>query len=106
MPIQPLDIQVMFSRLNQVGKEHADQAEMTHVEQSLQGSSIVRSTEQQARTVNESRDLGRGIEKSKEDGKRKDEKKEKGRTQASGEEETDKEIITDPDLGKHIDLTG
>ncbi|MAG13892.1 MAG: hypothetical protein CMN78_04790 [Spirochaetales bacterium] len=121
MPIQPIDLQTLFMRLNQVGKEQAAQREAAHVAQTQQGSEIARRAEEQAHTVNETRDLEYGPEavedeeqKSKRESKRGGERG--GQREGQGEESkeqpaeqshgTKKEIFKDPDLGTKIDIIG
>ena len=109
MSIQPIDLQTLFMRLNQVGKDQAVQREAVHVTQTLQGSEIARRSEEQAHTVNESRDLEYGPNAVKDDEqKNKGESKGEEQKQSPDEqlEEEEKNIFKDPDLGNKIDITG
>jgi hypothetical protein len=108
MAIQPLDLQVLFSRLDQVGKEHAMQKEVPAHNQAVQGNEIAKKAEERNHSVNESREVENdGVTLIKDENKR-------GRTglpQKKGgdkeeKEEPEAEILKDPHLGKNIDITG
>jgi hypothetical protein len=107
MPVNPIDLQLMFSRLNQVGKEQADKTELQQIQQSLQAGAIVKNTDRNTNSVTESRDLGPGIEKSRDREKRKD-----GRREPSEKRDEPKshrvsdDVLKDPELGRHFDLSG
>lgn len=110
MSIQPIDLQTLFMRLSQVGKEQSVQREAAHVAQTQQGSEMARRSEQESQTVNQTRELEDGPEAIKDE--------EQGRSQPRGEGEKHKEerneddenerreIFRDPALGNKIDITG
>ena len=107
MPIQPIDVQTLFMRLSQIGKEQSLQRESAHLAQATQGKEIVREAEEQSKTVNESRDVEDGPEAIKDDqqqpreqssGERKDTR--------SGEDEEEQNVFRDPDLGNSVDISG
>ena len=107
MPIQPIDVQTLFMRLSQVGKEQALQRESAHLAQTAQGKEMVREAEEQSKTVNENRDVEDGPEAVKDDqqqnreqssGERKDKR--------SGEDEEGQDVFRDPDLGNSVDISG
>ena len=109
MPIQPIDLQTLFMRLNQVGKDQAAQKEATHIAQTLRGSEIARRAEEQVHTVNESRDLEYGPNAVKDDEqKNKNENRGEENNEPSIEQSEDekKEVFKDPDLGNKLDITG
>ena len=66
MPLLPIDLQTMFNQMSQVGREAAVQREVSTQYQFLQGTEIVRKTEQDDRAVGQTRELGEGLEKVKE----------------------------------------
>ena len=108
MPIQPIDLQTLFMRMSQIGKEQAVEREAAHLAQAAQGSDLVRRSEEQARTVNETRELEEGPGAVKED-----EEKNKGQTAEGDERESlgdrdgeEPDIFKDPDLGNNIDISG
>ncbi|MBN1686372.1 MAG: hypothetical protein JW852_06930 [Spirochaetales bacterium] len=107
MSIQPIDLQTLFMRLGQVGKEQAAMREAAHVAQTAQGSEIARQSEEVARTVNETKELEDGPDAVK------DEKQgtagEPGgeHEESKGKKETGKKnVFQDPALGNKIDLSG
>jgi hypothetical protein len=77
MPILPIDMQILFSQMNQVGKEQAIQKEGHAINQSLQGMALVKNTEQEDNSVNQSKDIGDGIEKLKNEENKKKEEQER-----------------------------
>ena len=107
MSIQPIDLQTLFMRLGQVGKEQALMREATHVAQTVQGSEIARQSEETARTVNETRELEEGLEalKNKEQGAGRHAGAEKEESQENGEAEK-RDVFSDPALGNKVDLSG
>lgn len=110
MAIQPIDLQVLFSRLDQVGKEQAVQKEVPLHDQVVQGSEIAKRTEQQDHMVNLSQEVvGNGAPKVG-DKKKKRERSSKEATEerkkSEKTEDAPEEIVRDPNLGKNIDLIG
>lgn len=114
MPIQPIDMQTLFAKINQVGKEQAALKSISAQHQSLQNSEIIKQADQKMHTVTETEDLEDGAAKTDEDGHNTREKeqveeqeKEEEKLKDSREAETKKkEVVKDPDLGHHIDLSG
>lgn len=107
MPVNPIDLQLMFSRLNQVSKEQADRTEVQQLQQSLQAGAIVKNADRSANSVTESRDLGPGIEKSRDRDKRKGGRRESSekRNRPKDRQPSD-DVLSDPELGRHFDLSG
>ena len=109
MPLLPIDLQTLFAQMNQVGKEQAVQRDGSILQQSLQGSEIVKRTEQQDNSVNETKQVGEGLEKIKEK-RRNAEKREKKRREEEKkkvEKTSNKDnLFNDPNLGQHIDIVG
>ncbi len=110
MPLLPIDLQTLFSQMNQVGKEQAAQREVSVLHQSLQGSEMIKKAEQADNSVNETKQVGDGLEKVKEEGNKEGEKKsrkrEKGKDKESTSAKENDELFRDPDLGQHIDIVG
>ncbi len=107
MPLLPIDLQTMFSQMNQVGREQAVQREVAPQYQFAQGAEIARKTEHDDSAVNQSQDLGEGLEKLKERGEREARRREEREKRGAGRDGSrDREIFEDPDLGHHIDITG
>jgi hypothetical protein len=106
--IQPIDLQTLFMRLNQVGKEQAAQKEAAHVAQEAQGSEIAKRSQDQSHSVNETKDLEEGLEGVK-DGEQGGEETEEGSEEQSQKDEADKakrKVFQDPALGTKIDISG
>ncbi|MEW5814188.1 MAG: hypothetical protein AB1798_02170 [Spirochaetota bacterium] len=109
MPIQPIDLQTLFGRLEQVGKEQAEQKEIPAHHQSLQAGEFVKEAFQENRSVTHTKQVAEGPNKIKEEGKEKKERgsKEREREKSKEEEAQDKkEVFKDPALGQHIDISG
>jgi hypothetical protein len=110
MAIQPIDLQTLFTQLDKVGKEQSNQKDGLQIQQALQGAQEQRKTEARIQSVNESQDTGEGTERIKDRsgrnaqgqggaGKGKQDKPEP-------EEGPELAVISDPSLGKNIDLSG
>ena len=108
MPIQPIDLQILFSQLANVGKEQAVLKEAGVISQSLRGAELVKEKEHEDNSVNQAKELSEGPDRIREEQRRRQEKqeeqekKEKNKTEA----EKKKAFFSDPDLGKHVDLSG
>jgi hypothetical protein len=109
MPIQPIDLQTLFVRLNQVGKDQAVQKEASQVAQSVQGSEIVKRSEEDTKTVNQSKRIDKGPEEISDEKEQSagsgtgSESRKKDETREEGEK---RPVFEDPDLGKKIDISG
>jgi hypothetical protein len=110
MAIQPIDLQTLFTQLDKVGKEQINQKDGLQIQQALQGAQEQRKTEERIQSVNESQDTGEGTERIKDRsgrsaqgqggaGKGKHDKPEP-------EQGPELAVISDPSLGKNIDLSG
>ncbi len=110
MPIQPIDAQILFSQLDQVGKEQAAQKEIPPHAQSLQAAEMARQAEQADRSVNQARQADQGAEKVHDEGEKAGGRKEGGTKKkgrgACGPPAGEAEVFEDPDLGRHVDLIG
>ncbi|MFW5718339.1 MAG: hypothetical protein ACOCY8_05760 [Spirochaetota bacterium] len=105
MAIQPIDVQVLFSRLNQIGREQAVLRDAQAQAQAVAGSEIAERSEEQDHRVSELRTDQEGPEAVDEDGDGGGSGA--GEEHASGDEErSDQDVIRDPDLGQHVDLSG
>jgi hypothetical protein len=112
MAIQPIDLQTLFSQMDKVGKTQSEQREGAQIQQSLQGVINQRRVDERIRAVNEAQDTGEGPERVKDKPRKRGERRSAGEkgTEASEEEDGDSssasEVVTDPNLGKNIDLSG
>lgn len=107
MAIQPIDLQTLFMRLGQVGKEQAAYRQAAAQSQEVTGSEIARRSEEVQRTVTEADTLEDGPEQVNDE-----ENGEQGsgerREQESEKEESgkDDDLFRDPDLGQNVDISG
>jgi hypothetical protein len=109
MPILPIDLQTMFSNMNQVSKDQSVQKEEASAQQSLAGLQQVKKAEENDNSVNETREIGDGVDKISEEEKKKNEKakKKRGKKNKSDLQDMDaKEVVKDPLLGHHVDISG
>jgi ribosome assembly protein YihI (activator of Der GTPase) len=107
--IQPIDLQTLFTQLDKVGKEQAAQKEGTAIQQALQGAQAQKKVEEQIQSVNEAQNMGEGAERVKDRNARKRQggsSGKRGHAETPDEEEPGAEIIRDPSLGTHIDVSG
>ena len=108
MAIQPIDLQTLFTQLDKVGKEQAAQKDGSAIQQALQGAQAQKKAEEQIQSVNEAQNMGEGAERVKDRNtrKRQSDSGKRGHAETSEEEEPDAEVIRDPSLGTHIDVSG
>ena len=112
MAIQPIDLQTLFSQMDKVAKTQSAQREGLALHQTILGEQIQRKTEEHIQSVNEAQNTGDdGVDKirdrpSSKEGKESGEEKKKGnRKDASEEDEAQGPVISDPRLGKNIDIS-
>ena len=110
MAIQPIDVQTLFAKLNQVGKEQAAMKDISAMHQAAQNTEAIKEGDQKSHTVNKPEDLAEGPRKINEEAPEKQQSEEQQENeeekQAAGEKNEENEIFQDPDLGKHIDISG
>jgi hypothetical protein len=111
MAIQPIDMQVLFSRLNQLGKEQAEQRDGQLHTQLVQGAEIAKRAEEEDHSVTAARETESGDVRHVKDESRR--QQHQGKKSGGGEknaEDEDKnprqEVVTESYLGKKIDITG
>ena len=106
MPIQPIDLQVLFSRINQIGKEQAMQRDLAGIHQSMQGGEFVKKNQELDNSVVQSHDVGDGVEETDEDGENSSEQPGEQKRREKQEEKSSADFVEDPDVGHHIDISG
>lgn len=106
MAVQPIDLQVLFSRLNQIGRDQAVQRDAQIQAQAVAGSEIAERSEEGDHRVAELSTDEEGPENVTEDseggsggGSRQHRKNEE-------KEESDRTFFSDPDLGQNVDISG
>jgi hypothetical protein len=104
MAIQPIDLQVLFSRLNQVGKEQAAMRDSQVQAQAVAANEIAEQSEQRDHRVTELSTEEEGPEVVNDDS----EGNQGGGGQSRREEDEahEDEVFRDPDLGQNVDISG
>ncbi|MCL2295262.1 MAG: hypothetical protein FWC36_10450 [Spirochaetes bacterium] len=107
MSIQPIDLQTLFMKLSQVGRDQAVEKDKIALQQTLQGNEIAKRNQDSDKIVNKADNLDSGPEKTKDEGESgigaQSQEKRKNEQSKTAE---DKEILSDPALGKNIDFSG
>lgn len=111
MALKPIDLQVLFSRLNELSREQAVQKELLIHQQTVKTNEVLKETEQKTHAVTHTTGVEQGeTEKIRNEGRGKGQRHHSGAhppKESSGqEEEPSVEVVQDPNLGKNIDLTG
>ncbi len=107
MPITPLDLQTLFVKMGQVGKDQAHVQNASAVQQAARGREISQEELQKDQQVNETPEDREGEkvrEKKDEDSGGK--QGSKHRNSGSGEEESRRKSFQDPDVGRNVDISG
>jgi hypothetical protein len=111
MAIQPIDLQVLFSRLNQLGKEQADQRDSQIHTQVVMNAENVKRAQEQEHSITGTRETEGGNVRQVKDENRRQREKARGDSEKK-EEETETgnagapEVVTESYLGKKINITG
>jgi hypothetical protein len=107
MPLLPIDLQTLFTQLNQVAKDQTAQKELVPNAQAAQGSQIARQTGVRDARVNETQKQEQGAEQVRQRGRRERQRGRKPPEKKKGKPpEEKKDVFRDPALGSHIDVTG
>ncbi len=108
MSIQPIDLQTLLLRLNQVGQEQSAHRDAIIQGQAVTGSEIAQKSEEQERRLDETSTVDEGPEKVKDqEGRHREQAEEEGRQGERDEQsEEQSELFRDPDLGQNIDISG
>ena len=109
MAIQPIDLQTLFSQIDKVGRAQMAAREGHAMQQAFHGAELQRKTEEQIQSVNETQNTGDdGAEKIKDRGPQTDDNSKKKNPQSGDREddraETEKQVYSDPRLGRNIDI--
>jgi len=109
MALLPIDLQTLFSQTTQVGKEQQAQKDAPPAAQSLQGAQLVQRADTQDHTVNETHEQEQGPEKVKDRARRGTQRRGRREPKAArppGGRPPASNVVSDPDLGRNIDITG
>jgi hypothetical protein len=112
MPVNPLDLQVSFSQMNQVGKQQAVLKESDDVKQEQASQLLNKLSSKDTEEVPETKDVNEGAgkikdkEKEEKNKQKKKEQEEQKEIEKNKEEDKDKKDLKDPTLGQKIDILG
>jgi hypothetical protein len=108
VPLLPIDLQTLFTQMNQVAKDQNAQKDQVPHAQAAAGSQIVKQTGERDARVNETPRQEEGMEGVKQRTRREAQKKRKGPDGQRGKapEEQKKDVFRDPALGSRIDVSG
>ncbi|TVR57129.1 MAG: hypothetical protein EA426_12910 [Spirochaetaceae bacterium] len=105
MAVQPIDLQNLFVRLAEVGREQAVQREAITKGQEVTGQEIVRRAQHNDTAVSEAQEIEDGPDQVHDDEESQSRKHEQS-SREGDEKDSGFEQFSDPELGKHIDITG
>ena len=107
MPIQPIDLQVLFTQMDKAGRAQVAQQDGRTIHQAIQGAQLQQKMEEHVQEVNQAQNMGDGTEKVNDRGQRGSGKNsgKKNNDKDDGNEEKKPAIVLDPSLGKNIDIS-
>lgn len=109
MAIQPIDLQTLYSQLENVSKGVAAQQQGAQLHSVLQNEDRSRKLQEQKKAIEEAKNQNESTLVRKREGNAKKNEttdQQKKDNEEMIPEETKSEVITDPGLGRHIDITG
>ena len=108
MSVRPIDLQTLFSHINQVGKDQAVEKNAAALQQDQQARHLIQETEQKDHSINETKKAEEGLEGvgSKEQHPAAKEERKRRKERKREEEKRSQNFFRDPDLGHNIDLEG
>ncbi|WP_028974896.1 hypothetical protein [Spirochaeta cellobiosiphila] len=108
MPIHPIDLQTLFIKMNQVGKEQADARNSVVASQEIQNKEEIKKHQQKDNSVNQTSETSDGPDKLKDDNAQGNSESSDKQDSKKSKKEVNPEqnVYKDPDLGSHIDITG
>jgi hypothetical protein len=108
MAMQPLDLQILFSRLDSVAKDAAAQKDGLVLRGAINASVFEKKTEEKSQSVNEAHDTDNELE-ALNSGKNQNSGRKNAREKPQHESHEQKNwgaFFKDPSLGNYIDLSG
>lgn len=110
MAIQPIDLQVLFSQLETVSKSVAAQQQGAQLSNAIQQEESAKKQTEKNTTVQQLPEGGDEVSPVKGDGAQRNEShadsKKEGENAPPEQHGPDIEFVKDPELGRHIDVTG
>jgi len=104
--IQPIDLQVLFARLNLIGREQAAQRDSITQAQAVAANEIAQRSEEEDRRVSELSTEEEGPENISDEGEGQQTPQGQGGQRGAEEHNPRQEVVRDPDLGQNIDISG
>lgn len=106
MSIQPIDLQVLFARLNMIGREQSALRNSIVQAQAVAASEIAERSEEEDRRVSELSTEEEGPEQISDENESKGQNQEQASENEEEPERPRQEVLRDPDLGQNIDISG
>jgi len=108
--MQPIDLQTLFSQMDKVGRNQAQQKEGLQIQATMQQVQSQKKAEEQVRSVNEAQNMGYGVTKVKDENAKQTPGQEKQKEEKDEDENKEAAKKTgyfrDPALGRNIDIHG
>jgi hypothetical protein len=103
--VQPIDLQVLFARLNQISRDQAVQKDMLVQSQAVTANEIVEKGDAKGHVVTETdtEEEGPEILGDKQDG---GQQHTGDHRHAAGQDSESSSLFRDPDLGQNVDISG
>ncbi|MDR0324007.1 MAG: hypothetical protein LBI12_06150 [Treponema sp.] len=107
MAIAPIDLQTLFTQLDKVAKNQVSQREGQALHQAIQNVQIQKKLEDNLQQVNEAQNTGEGAEKVNDHGREHGQKQNSGgkKRQKEDEEKEKSSVLSDPNLGRNVDIS-
>ncbi|MEE8441035.1 MAG: hypothetical protein V3S41_04875 [Spirochaetia bacterium] len=106
MSVQPIDLQVLFARLNLIGREQIAHRSMIVQAQAVAAEEIAERSAEEDRRVGGLQTGEEGPEQVSDDSESRQGSQEQSRDREPERESTNQEVLRDPDLGQNIDISG
>jgi hypothetical protein len=106
MALQPIDLQTLFVRLSEIGRDQSAEKNAILQGQEVTGREIAQRSRLRDSSVQETSDTGDGPEQVHDDDAAPQQKESEQQKKESGEKEPEPEVVRDPDLGRNIDISG
>eukprot|EP01155_Anaeramoeba_flamelloides_P026712 Anaeramoba_flamelloidesa819754_12.p1 GENE.a819754_12~~a819754_12.p1 ORF type:complete len:107 (+),score=25.24 a819754_12:102-422(+) len=106
MSIKPLDLQTMFVRLNEVSKEQSQNQHAAALQQNQEAKKLVEQELHKDSSVNNTQEDKETTKVDDKDKREKEEKKNSSDREKNEKEDPKKEVVKDPEMGLHIDISG
>lgn len=109
MSIRPIDIQTLLVQMSQVGKDQAAMKEGAALQASIQGAEEQKKRDDAKEAIHGAEDAETATKaiKDRQERAAQERQREDGSAQAQeGDTKPEEDVVRDPSLGTHIDLTG